>query len=156
MIYVLTYAWDGHELAIKRDSLDEITNAIRDLYDAHGSVTILRIEEDHDGPRTWAIEYPPVPPAGTRMRIGNGARSGEVLTMGTHDRIQTASGMNYSWTGVLEEFGPLTEVVETEVEAAARRLREARTNRPEFRYWQTSHADDIRTVLEHVLNGGQL
>lgn len=151
MNYVLVYSVDGVALSSGGfTSLDEINREIRSIYEhVSDPVSILRIEEHHDGPRTWAIEYPPAPPAGTRVKTGNG----DVLTV-RGEGESTLVG-TYSWKGALEQFGPLTEVVETEVQAAARRLREAGFNkdlkRPLFDYF-----DELQTVVVHVLNGGQL
>lgn len=103
-----------------------------------------RAEEITDGPRTWQIEYPPAPPAGTRVQRYTG---GPVYVTGEGGRTDIEE-TSYSWKGLLEMFGPLTEVVETEVEAAARRLREADLDSAARR--------DIDIVLKHVLNGGSL
>lgn len=151
MSYVLIYAVEGHELSSEPlASINEVNAEIRSLYDQGGEpATVLRIEEHHDGPRTWQIEYPPAPPAGTRFRT----KVGRVLEVGPDGRVMV--GMtSWSWKGVLEDGAPLTEVVETEVEAAARRLREADfVKNFSLGGW---YADDIRTVLAHVLNGGTL
>lgn len=155
MSYRLVYAWGGHEMTlVKLATLDAVNNTIRGLYDTHGSVTILRIEQDQDGPRTWQIEYPPAPPAGTRVRD----RHGMIRTVGENGALPTPAGGTISWDKALQNLAPLTEVVETEVEAAARRLREqgyaeaAPKRRPGGDEW----TKDVRTVLAHVLNGGQL
>ena len=149
MSYRLTYAWNGHEICRNFATLDDVNARIRKLYDEHGSIAILRVEEHHNGPRTWRIEYPPAPPAGTRVRDTHGT----IRTVGEEGTLRF-KGEVYSWKGALNEIGPVTEVVETEVEAAARRLREADfVENFSLRGW---YVDDIRTVLAHVLNGGQL
>lgn len=68
------------------------------------------------------------------------------------------------WRELVYKHGPLTEVVETELETAVRRLREydlhvtppagVPANWAPQAY--VDNADDIRTVLVHVLNGGHL
>ena len=154
MSYVLVYSdRRGNEFTDRPcSSITDVNERIRDLHDALDGVVILRIEEqDQDGPRTWQIEYPPAPPAGTRVRT----RNGTVVKVGTDGRIASPGGTNFSWIGALSYLGPLTEVVETEVEAAARRLRERGTT--EFPYGCPPDLfNDMRTVLAHVLNGGRL
>jgi len=152
MSYVLVYGANGHEMVIPElASIDEVNAEIRKLYDEHGSVTILRIEEDHDGPRIWAIECPPAPSAGTRVTD----RRGVEREVGENGTVKTVSSGILPWERALEDLGPFTEVVETEVQAAARRLREAGFDkdlkRPLFDYF-----DELQTVVVHVLNGGQL
>lgn len=150
MNYVLVYSVRGHEHTLVRDSLDAVNRAIRALYDEEDEVVVLRIEQDHDGPRTWQIEYPPAPPAGTRVRQH---ATGPVLEVGEDGRVMIGQ-TSHSWRGLLEH-GPLTEVVETEVEAAARRLREYGLHSG-TRTWDAATMRDAATVLAHVLNGGQL
>lgn len=110
-----------------------------------------------ESPRTWAIEYPPAPPAGTRML--NGAN---VPFLVREDGRLESDGTDYSWREALKRFGPFTEVVETEVEAAARRLRESGFTDfsgsipASLKATTPDYAHDIRVVLAHVLNGGQL
>lgn len=62
------------------------------------------------------------------------------------------------WGALLQDNGPLTEVVETKVDAAARRLREAGLHILDEPRLTTERADprDVRIVLAHVLNGGSL
>jgi hypothetical protein len=116
---------------------------------------LIDAERDHPkghvGPRTWQIEYPPAPPAGTRVQHPHAPP----VTVGKNGRV-VLDGVRYSWREFVEAWGPLTEVVETEVEAAARRLREAGYTEPTLWRLGGQRGDDIRTVLRHVLNGGQL
>ena len=154
MSYDLVYRnKNGDELIFMADTLDEVNAEIRKLYDEGEDITVLCIEEHQDTPRTWAIRYDPAPPAGTRFRT----KDGREFEVGPDGRVMV--GMtSWSWKGVLEDCAPLTEVVETEVEAAARRLREqgyaegAPKRRPGGDEW----TKDVRTVLAHVLNGGTL
>lgn len=107
------------------------------------------VEENHDSPRTWRVEYPPAPPAGTRVKT---RKNDKEYTVDENGQIVMPFGTAYSWKGFVEDHGPLTEVVETEVEAAARRLREVRDD---MRFW-IALPPDARTVLVHVLDGGTL
>lgn len=67
-----------------------------------------------------------------------------------------APGFNgRSWGALLDDRSPLTEVVETEVEAAARRLREHGFTGDEHGSY-AGQFNDIVTVARHVLNGGAL
>lgn len=153
MSYVLTYSVDGHEMTFRAESLDKLDQRIHMLNndEVHpgATIAILRIEEDYDGPRTWQIEYPPAPPAGTRV-LGQLAQNTTELTVGENGTIEYR-GTTFSWEGALEAFRTLTEVVETEVEAAARRLRERLE-----RDGTLNAGGDANIVLRHVLNGGTL
>lgn len=147
MSYVLVYSDPrGDEFSDRCASLDDLNVAIRSLHDSITNFVILRIEEDHDGPRTWQIEYPPAPPAGTRMR----AVPNLTLTVDAEGRVEL-DGVSYSWREALEQLGPFTEAVEAEVEAAARRLRERLE-----RDGTLNAGGDANIVLRHVLNGGTL
>jgi hypothetical protein len=112
-------------------------------------------ERDHpkgnSAPRTWQIEYPPAPPAGTRVID----KSGKVRTVTPARYLVDDEGVTWDWKDALEAFGTLTEVVETEVEAAARRLRAAGLER-DLLALPSAKWGDIRIVLAHVLDGGTL
>jgi hypothetical protein len=83
-------------------------------------------------PRTWAL--PEQPEDGTRM---------QTPAHGLYVHYQVSARR---WAEMLLEHGPMTEVVETEVEAAIRRMREDRSHGRE------SSNDDVQLVLAFVLN----
>lgn len=100
-------------------------------------------------PRTWAL--PPEPKDVERVRDDFGAvwtRQEGVW----HDDGEERDPRD--WPHLLMR-GPLAEVVETEVEAAARRLREAGfTTRHTAGY--AGAYEDLLALARHVLNGGAL
>jgi hypothetical protein len=106
-------------------------------------------------PRRWSL--PAAPGDVARVR---GKRSDRIHTARTNDSGKTfwrseEEVWSRSWSELLAEECEVEEIPETELEAAVRRLREAR-NRAEFQVWQSQYAADIRTVLYHVLDGGTL
>lgn len=156
MSFVLIYTEGGHQKSSEPMlSLDLINQHIRDLYgheDASAPIDVLAVQEVRDdAPRTWAIEYPPAPPAWTRVRVEDGDWAGRVFTVSAARYLVDDEGVTWSWDDALNKFGPLTEVVETEVEAAARRLRERR-ERGDLH----TNSPDANIVLNHVLSGGTL
>ena len=146
MNYRLVYACDDDEFTYYADSLDEVNHEIGELHKEKGGVTILCVEEDQDGPRTWAVRYDPVPPAGTQVRD----KLGILRTVVENARVDSPDSRSFSWRGALEMFGPLTEVVETEVEAAARRLRDEGFPKRAGNVKQQTY-DDMRTIVAHAL-----
>jgi hypothetical protein len=138
-----------------RSPLDaELRQTLRELAEANLDVPGPRAlqlldaldyyEKDEEGttePRTWAL--PEQPEDGTRVHTSDG-------TLYEHRHMS-----DWSWCELLREHGPLTEVVETEVEAAAKRLRE-RLNSPDNYGSEITGDHDGDVVLIHILNGGTL
>jgi hypothetical protein len=157
--YVLVYAWDGHEIAYHADSLDQVNAEIRKLYDEHGKVAILRIEEDQPParPRTWSA---PAAPDAKRLI---GKQTGMIWKARVSESGKTFwsnGGITLSWSELLDSEQEVTEEPETELEAAVRRLREYGLGSPGSTGWAPQayqdNADDIRIVLRHALNGGTI
>lgn len=102
-------------------------------------------------PRTWTL--PPAPEGVNRL---HGTFSGQIWTARTNHagRIHWNNGQyTLTWSELLAEEGEVVEVVETELEAAVRRLREAGYANP---VGPVRDLDDIAIVLAHVLNGGTI
>jgi hypothetical protein len=153
--YVLVYAWDGHEIAYHADSLDQVNAEIRKLYDEHGKVAILRIEEDQPParPRTWSA---PAAPDAKRLI---GKQTGMIWKARVSESGKTFwsnGGITLSWSELLDSEQEVTEEPETELEAAVRRLRAASYPLPDWGIQSDVWFDDARTVLAHVLNGGTI
>lgn len=112
--------------------------------------------------RTWALTAEPMD--APRVR---GQRTGTTWTQRVAQFGRTfwvsdedPDRRRLTWTQLLNDEGELTEVLETEVQAAARRLRE---DGADVDHWSPTadqsgvlYAEDIATVLRHVLNGGTL
>ena len=149
MSYTLVYSdRRGNEFTDRPcSSIADVNERIRDLHDAIDGVVILRIEHDHDGPRTWQI---PTEPEGVEQVVGQ--HSGRAWTHSKDGFWDSPGCAARAWRQLLADEGRVTEVVETEVEAAARRLRELRAEGRNL----LLHVDDVRTVLDHVLSGGTL
>lgn len=154
MSYVLLYTEGGRETSSEpMFSLEQINQHIRDLYDTESAeepIVVLAVREDQDAPLTWT--RPEAPEGVTRVL---GEATGQTWTA-VKNRIGLRplwSNGEYSlaWPELLNHEGTLTEVVETELEGAARRLRERGIERI-----TTSQYKDIQVVLAHVLGGGTL
>lgn len=104
-------------------------------------------------PRRWSRPQPPAD-----VRRVRGLRSGRTYEAHVNARGRTLwrpNGLHFdlTWGELLEEERDVVEVVETEVEAAARRLREQGFANPTG---PVRDLDDTQIVLAHVLNGGTL
>lgn len=110
---------------------------------------LIDAEGDQDAPRTWTR---PDAPADVNRVLGED--TGQIWTR-KDARARTRScwsNGNYSlsWVELLDHEKVLTAVVETELEGAARRLRDAGYSH------SVAAEEDIRIVLDHVLGGGTL
>lgn len=106
-------------------------------------------------PRTWSI--PPEPEDVERLRD----RDGQIWRrVDPNDwTLQDAPGSFYSWVDLLHRRGPLTEVVETEVEVAARYFRDNLATIDDGLPGAVMHEQEQRLailLIRHVLNGGTL
>lgn len=111
---------------------------------------LIDAERDQDAPLAWTR---PEAPEGVNRVLGEA--TGQTWTRKderAHTRTYWSNG-NYSlhWAELLIHEKTLTAVVETELEGAARRLRERGIERI-----TTSQHKDIQVVLAHVLGGGTL
>lgn len=122
---------------LTRERVAEVVGA----YLADGAVDSILDElfPDEPSPRTWSI---PAKPGDVRY-----------VEDSTGERYDLHEHGERAWMALVYERGKLTEVVESEVEAAARRLRE----------WTSSAAtpyegvtDDVETLVAHFLDGGSL
>lgn len=153
MNYVVVYSDDsGHEF--RSDDLlptiDAVNDEIRALHASVDDLRVLRIEENHDVPRTWNR---PEAPADVNRVLGADTEQEWVRReMGPGSRSHWSNGSySLTWVELLDHERKLTAVVETEVAAAARRLRERR-ERGDLH----TNSPDANIVLNHVLGGGQL
>lgn len=155
MSFVLIYTEGGLEKSSEpMFSLDLINQHIRDLYDAEDAnapITVLAVQEDRDdAPRTW--NRPEAPADVNRVLGADTGQEWVRREMGPGSRSHWSNGSySLTWVELLDHERKLTAVVETKVEAAARRLRERR-ERGDLH----TNSPDANIVLAHVLGGGQL